>query len=176
MGPKVKSLFKGFKYITQIFVYKEQEMVIGNPTDVRHVAHVGFDSDSTNAPSWMRYYKSASDVTPASINGLTSVHSDDLGHSLETSWSSQDFNNKQGRRWQSISSCGNCMDSSRCDQIPTPSKKKKKRKKVKASSPVMSSSSSRTSFATALEEPNETSNRLPIASYEEQATRPSLIC
>ncbi|KAG0481818.1 hypothetical protein HPP92_009902 [Vanilla planifolia] len=46
MGPKVKSLFKGFKYITQIFVYKEQEMVIGNPTDVRHVAHVGFDSDS----------------------------------------------------------------------------------------------------------------------------------
>ncbi|KAK8967968.1 hypothetical protein KSP40_PGU009317 [Platanthera guangdongensis] len=53
MAPKVKGLFKGFKYITQIFgnVVKEPVMEIGYPTDVRHVAHIGFDCDSAHAPS-----------------------------------------------------------------------------------------------------------------------------
>lgn len=30
-------------------------MEIGYPTDVRHVAHIGWDSGSTNAPSWVYY-------------------------------------------------------------------------------------------------------------------------
>jgi hypothetical protein len=32
---------------------KEQEMQIGLPTDVKHVAHIGWDGPSANAPSWV---------------------------------------------------------------------------------------------------------------------------
>ncbi|KAK2658297.1 hypothetical protein Ddye_004830 [Dipteronia dyeriana] len=45
-------LFKGFKIISQIFVYKEEmedmdkEMEIGFPTDVKHVTHIGLDGSS----------------------------------------------------------------------------------------------------------------------------------
>ncbi|GMI84567.1 ROP-interactive CRIB motif-containing protein 4 [Hibiscus trionum] len=49
-------LFKGFKTFSQLFVYKE-EMEIGLPTDVKHVAHVGLDesewsSGSRSMGSW----------------------------------------------------------------------------------------------------------------------------
>ncbi|PNY14542.1 CRIB domain-containing protein RIC7-like, partial [Trifolium pratense] len=38
---------------------KEDEIQIGFPTDVKHVAHIGSDDPSANAPSWMNEYKSA---------------------------------------------------------------------------------------------------------------------
>ncbi|MFQ6664522.1 hypothetical protein Gotur_031604 [Gossypium turneri] len=54
----IKGICKGFKYISNIFarvivvvVVKEREMEIGNPTDVKHVAHIGLDSSSDTAPS-----------------------------------------------------------------------------------------------------------------------------
>lgn len=37
---------------------KEQEMQIGFPTDVKHVAHIGSDGPATSTPSWVRSYKS----------------------------------------------------------------------------------------------------------------------
>ncbi|KAK3229482.1 hypothetical protein Dsin_001363 [Dipteronia sinensis] len=46
-------LFKGFKTISQLFVYKdemeemEKEMEIGFPTDVKHVTHIGLDGSSS---------------------------------------------------------------------------------------------------------------------------------
>ncbi|KAK4835422.1 hypothetical protein QYF36_009561 [Acer negundo] len=46
-------LFKGFKTISQLFVYKEEmeemekEMEIGFPTDVKHVTHIGLDGSSS---------------------------------------------------------------------------------------------------------------------------------
>ncbi|OIW07204.1 hypothetical protein TanjilG_17752 [Lupinus angustifolius] len=57
MSTKVKGIFKGFKYISQIFDEKEDEIQIGFPTDVKHVAHIGSDDPSANAPSWMNEYK-----------------------------------------------------------------------------------------------------------------------
>ena len=33
---------------------KEPEMQIGYPTDVKHVAHIGWDGPSINSPSWVR--------------------------------------------------------------------------------------------------------------------------
>lgn len=33
---------------------KEQDMQIGYPTDVKHVAHIGWDGPSVNSPSWVR--------------------------------------------------------------------------------------------------------------------------
>nr|AAQ05795.1 desiccation-associated protein [Lilium longiflorum]ABC88422.1 LLP12-2 [Lilium longiflorum] len=62
MGTKMKGLLKGLRYISQIFEGedKEPEMEIGFPTDVKHVAHIGWDGPSVNnAPSWMTEYKSA---------------------------------------------------------------------------------------------------------------------
>ncbi|XP_020263793.1 CRIB domain-containing protein RIC6-like [Asparagus officinalis] len=58
---KVKGgLRKGLKYISNIFEQeKEQEMVIGHPTDVKHVAHIGFDGPAVNNPTWMTEYHSA---------------------------------------------------------------------------------------------------------------------
>ncbi|KAL7177631.1 hypothetical protein ACSBR2_030901 [Camellia fascicularis] len=36
---------------------KEEEIEIGFPTDVKHVAHIGMDGPSANTPSWMNEYK-----------------------------------------------------------------------------------------------------------------------
>lgn len=35
-------------------VVKEEEIQIGLPTDVKHVAHIGLDGPSGSAPSWVR--------------------------------------------------------------------------------------------------------------------------
>lgn len=32
---------------------KEEEIQIGFPTDVKHVAHIGWDGPSANGPSWV---------------------------------------------------------------------------------------------------------------------------
>ncbi|CAL0328099.1 unnamed protein product [Lupinus luteus] len=58
MSTKVKGLLKGLRYISQIFDEKEEEIQIGFPTDVKHVAHIGSDDPSANAPTWMNEYKS----------------------------------------------------------------------------------------------------------------------
>ncbi|KAK7393709.1 hypothetical protein VNO78_22273 [Psophocarpus tetragonolobus] len=57
MSTKVKGLLKGLRYISNIFDEKEEEFHIGLPTDVKHVAHIGSDDPSANAPSWMTEYK-----------------------------------------------------------------------------------------------------------------------
>ncbi|XP_052489423.1 CRIB domain-containing protein RIC7 [Gossypium raimondii] len=61
----MKGLLKGFRYITQLFENgvnfnfaesdKEPEMQIGMPTDVKHVAHIGWDGPSAvnSTPSWV---------------------------------------------------------------------------------------------------------------------------
>ncbi|QCE06731.1 CRIB domain-containing protein RIC6-like [Vigna unguiculata] len=62
-GGKVKGILKGFRYFTQIFESeKEQEIQIGLPTDVKHVAHIGWDGPSVNSPSWMTEFKTSPSV------------------------------------------------------------------------------------------------------------------
>lgn len=57
---KMKGLLKGLRYISQIFGdAKEPEMQIGKPTDVKHVAHIGWDNASVTAPSWMDEFKAS---------------------------------------------------------------------------------------------------------------------
>ncbi|KAI3800309.1 hypothetical protein L1987_28396 [Smallanthus sonchifolius] len=89
MGTKIKGVFKGFKFISHIFVMKEREMEIGYPTDVKHLAHIGWDGSSGNAPSWMNEFKIAPDFASTSIGNS--------GSALST-WSSQDFGEAMGRR------------------------------------------------------------------------------
>ncbi|CAN0885887.1 CRIB domain-containing protein RIC5 [Linum grandiflorum] len=55
----VKGLLKGLRYISQIFDddEKEPEMQIGNPTDVKHVAHIGWDGNTDGPPTWMNGFQ-----------------------------------------------------------------------------------------------------------------------
>ncbi|XP_074569468.1 CRIB domain-containing protein RIC6-like [Curcuma longa] len=60
MGTLVKKGFlKPIRYISQIFEQKEEEMQIGLPTDVKHVAHIGCDGPNSVDASWMKNYHSA---------------------------------------------------------------------------------------------------------------------
>ncbi|GAA0149426.1 hypothetical protein LIER_08601 [Lithospermum erythrorhizon] len=60
MGSRVKGLLKGLRCISQIFdEEKEAEMKIGIPTDVKHVAHIGWDGPSADSPSWMKSFESS---------------------------------------------------------------------------------------------------------------------
>ncbi|PHT46556.1 CRIB domain-containing protein RIC6 [Capsicum baccatum] len=88
MATKVKGLLKGLRYISQIFdEEKEKEIKIGFPTDVKHVAHIGWDGPSTDNPSWMKefngpgQFQSAPLLPPAANNP-------------EIQWASQDSNRR----------------------------------------------------------------------------------
>ncbi|XAR53771.1 hypothetical protein NMG60_11022452 [Bertholletia excelsa] len=61
-------IYKGIKYISQIFGTKDREIEIGLPTDVKHVAHIGLDGPCTGAPSWMNEFKATSDFPATSID------------------------------------------------------------------------------------------------------------
>ncbi|CAO1940712.1 unnamed protein product [Urochloa humidicola] len=73
----VARLLRGFKNLSQIFaVYdenddeeEEREMVIGLPTDVKHVAHIGWDgstSTTTSLRSWNRAAPAAAAASSSS--------------------------------------------------------------------------------------------------------------
>ncbi|KAK6123991.1 hypothetical protein DH2020_042274 [Rehmannia glutinosa] len=106
---------------------EEREMEIGYPTDVKHVAHIGWDGPSGSAPTWMNEFKTGPDFAATSIGNSGSALSP---------WSSQDFGDSM--RQQSGSEMFK-------DTPPTefpPIKKKQKRKKVKSTSSPKSNSGS----------------------------------
>uniref|UniRef100_A0A7N0TLC2 CRIB domain-containing protein n=1 Tax=Kalanchoe fedtschenkoi TaxID=63787 RepID=A0A7N0TLC2_KALFE len=56
----VKGLLKGLRYISKVFDDEQDEpdMQIGYPTDVKHVAHIGWDGPENNSgPTWMNDFK-----------------------------------------------------------------------------------------------------------------------
>ncbi|KAL3828068.1 hypothetical protein ACJIZ3_016870 [Penstemon smallii] len=71
MTTKMKGLLKGLRYISQIFdEEKEAEIQIGYPTDVKHVAHIGWDGGpSVDSPSWMKDFKSPTHSAPLDSPG-----------------------------------------------------------------------------------------------------------
>ncbi|KAK9287585.1 hypothetical protein L1049_016020 [Liquidambar formosana] len=75
MTTKMKGLLKGLRYISQIFdnVDKEPEMQIGLPTDVKHVAHIGWDGLSVNTPSWMNEFNTNPELSSGSLNSISEV-------------------------------------------------------------------------------------------------------
>ncbi|KAL7103009.1 hypothetical protein ACP275_08G153700 [Erythranthe tilingii] len=124
MGTKMKGIYKGFKYtLSQIFVVKDREMEIGGPTDVKHVAHIGWEGPSGSAPTWMNEFRAGQDFAATSIGNSGSALSP---------WSSQDFGD-QSMRQQSESE----MPSTEHPRT----KKKEKIKKPKSSSSPKSGAS-----------------------------------
>ncbi|XP_059623958.1 CRIB domain-containing protein RIC10-like isoform X2 [Cornus florida] len=137
MAMKIKGICKGFKYISQIFVVKEREMEIGYPTDVKHVAHIGWDGHSGSAPSWMNEFRTDPDFATTSIGNVNETRGP--GSALST-WSSQDFDQMERQP---------VFETSK-DMLPTdlpniPKKQKRKKTKSSNSSPKSSSSTSRSS-------------------------------
>ncbi|XXG89682.1 hypothetical protein AAC387_Pa12g1626 [Persea americana] len=67
MTTKMKGLLKGLRCISQIFEPndKEEEMQIGCPTDVKHVAHIGWDGPTVNRPAWMSGFKQVPELASA---------------------------------------------------------------------------------------------------------------
>lgn len=108
-------------------------MEIGYPTDVKHVAHIGWDGPSGSAPSWMNEFNVASDFAATSIGNMTGTRGTS---SAISTWSSQDF---ESMDQQPVSE----MLKDITPNIP----KKHKRKKNKSTSSPKSSSSSRSSRA-----------------------------
>ncbi|XP_010475033.1 PREDICTED: CRIB domain-containing protein RIC8-like [Camelina sativa] len=86
----MKGLFKGLRFISQIFENeKEPEMQIGTPTDVKHVAHIGWDGGSAdqNPPSWMNDFKVSGGYSSAPLGNIkedASCISEDSTRSRDT--------------------------------------------------------------------------------------------
>ncbi|CAM0911069.1 unnamed protein product [Alopecurus aequalis] len=140
MAYKMKGVFKGLKIISQIFVVKEQEMEIGYPTDVKHVAHIGWDSPTGSAatspnPSWMNDMKGSPDF--ASLNNF--------GPSTGTSWTSQDFDQPRDIPPYGILPENSGQEATPHPDIPKPPRKTRRKKSSKNSSPSASARSSRSS-------------------------------
>ncbi|OIT02936.1 PREDICTED: CRIB domain-containing protein RIC6-like [Nicotiana attenuata] len=90
MSTKVKGLLKGLHYISQIFdEEKEKEMQIGFPTDVKHVAHIGWDGPSTDNPSWMKEFNG-----PGQFQSAPLVPPGDHKENPEIKWVSEDSNRR----------------------------------------------------------------------------------
>ncbi|XP_015581245.1 CRIB domain-containing protein RIC7 [Ricinus communis] len=96
---KMKGLLKGLRYISQIFDNeKEPEMQIGYPTDVKHVAHIGWDGPSVTSPSWMNEFK-------APAGGFSSAPLNSNGEPKEDNsitWVSEDSSSRRGSRSRGI--------------------------------------------------------------------------
>nr|GEY78508.1 CRIB domain-containing protein RIC10-like [Tanacetum cinerariifolium] len=107
-------------------------MEIGYPTDVKHVAHIGWDGSSGSAPAWMNEFKTAPDFAATSIGNPGSAMS---------TWSSQDFGEAMGRR--PSNDVLNDLPPTDLPNIP----KKQRRKKSKSICSPKKSSSSRSSRA-----------------------------
>jgi hypothetical protein len=44
---------KAVKVVSQLFVWRDNDLDIGYPTDVKHVAHIGWDGPSIDGPGWV---------------------------------------------------------------------------------------------------------------------------
>lgn len=91
----MKGLLKGLRYISQIFEKEdeeeeEEEMQIGFPTDVKHVAHIGWDGPAVSSPSWMNEFKGTPE---AASNPLNPVKQKERSGSKSPS---QDYNSTSG--------------------------------------------------------------------------------
>ncbi|CAH9082338.1 unnamed protein product [Cuscuta europaea] len=149
----MKGSFKaGFKYISNIFVKdREIEIEIGGPTDVKHVAHIGWDGQAGNAPTWMNEFKAGPEfMSPKTGNSA---------HGL-SQWSSQDI--EDSMTLQSGSDICNEITQSR--EVPC-GVKKQKRKKLKSSTSSTSRSTRSMKTKMKLPEDDPKPMKIEVATY-----------
>ncbi|CAM8975132.1 hypothetical protein QQ045_029443 [Rhodiola kirilowii] len=117
----MKGFYKGVKYISQIFVVKEQEfeLEIGYPTDVKHVAHIGADGLGGAPPSWMNEFKAGPDFSAPTLGSFKekkSIKSKDINQSSADSPTAQ----KKHRRRKSKSTTSSPKATSRHSRTSRP--------------------------------------------------------
>ncbi|XP_054800410.1 CRIB domain-containing protein RIC6-like [Prosopis cineraria] len=135
--PKVKGIFKGFRYITQMFDNeKEPEMQIGLPTDVKHVAHIGWDGPSVNTPSWMNEFKSPSSYSSAPISLSGSIKITEPDNAIK--WISEDSRSTSslGRDVPELPKSSRRQSTGSVTDSPTREKSDKPRQSRKSSKPA----------------------------------------
>lgn len=113
---------------------KEREMEIGYPTDVKHVAHIGWDGPSGTAPSWMNEFKTAPEHFSAASFGDISDRRDSSSTAVTapTTWSSLDFDQAMLR--QQTSDFFGELPRTEIPNLPTKPKKKTRNFSPKSSS------------------------------------------
>ena len=52
MNARLTDYARPFEFII-VAGWRDQEMEIGYPTDVKHVAHIGWDGPSVGGPNWV---------------------------------------------------------------------------------------------------------------------------
>ncbi|KAF7840656.1 CRIB domain-containing protein RIC10 [Senna tora] len=112
-------------------------MDIGYPTDVKHVAHIGWDGPPGSGPSWMNEFKPAPNFSTSLGNIGTRREANPT--TPQTSWSTQDFD--EPKRSEPTSSNNSISSSSEIPHSHTTKKSRRKKTKL-TSSPTSSSSSS----------------------------------
>lgn len=142
--PKMKGIFKGFKYISQIFEEeKEDDIQIGFPTDVKHVAHIGWDGPAVETPSWMKEFSGSPGLHSAPLGPPTGEKGEP-----EIKWVSEDANTKRSNREKDLpdvpkssrrnqSGEGNCDSPKKRD--PTRAKQRRNHSKDSSEGSVRSS-------------------------------------
>ncbi|XP_042491684.1 CRIB domain-containing protein RIC9-like [Macadamia integrifolia] len=158
MATKLKGFYKGFKCFSQFFVMKEREIEIGYPTDVKHVAHIGWDSHSANAPGWMNEFKTSSDFSAMSLGSIGGET--DPSFVPISSWTSLDFD-------QSMFN-----DAAQPKDLPK-APKKHKRKKTKSTMSSPNSASSPLSSSSKAPKPKSSFAATVAATVAEMETTPT---
>ncbi|XP_010455805.1 PREDICTED: CRIB domain-containing protein RIC10-like [Camelina sativa] len=140
MSVKMKGIYKGFKCISQIFAVEKErdEIEIGFPTDVKHVAHIGWEGSSGSAPGWMSEFKVGAEVLSPRASSFSNARP---STSFFTS-SSTDFD--QGSSQRTISDT--LRDIPPVTPINLPKNNKKSSRRKKSASSASSPKSSRTSI------------------------------
>ncbi|EOA21735.1 hypothetical protein CARUB_v10002179mg [Capsella rubella] len=141
MSVKMKGIYKGFKCISQIFAVEKErdEIEIGFPTDVKHVAHIGWEGSSGSAPGWMSEFKVGAEVLSPRASSFSNARP---STSFFTS-SSTDFD--YGSSQRTISDTLRDIPPVTPIDLPKHNKKKSSRRK-KSSSSSTSPKSSRSSI------------------------------
>ncbi|KAH9313697.1 hypothetical protein KI387_022324 [Taxus chinensis] len=103
ISSKLQRLFKGLRALSQLFVYKEEEMQIGYPTDVKHVAHIGWDGSAGNCRSWIGELRGPSNRSSVNSNDESELEQPRCSSWIEDapslpSWNAQDLLGSLGIR------------------------------------------------------------------------------
>ncbi|XP_006657657.2 CRIB domain-containing protein RIC7-like [Oryza brachyantha] len=138
-----KGILRPFRYISNMMDGKDaQEMQIGFPTDVKHVAHIGWDGPSVpnnnnaaGAPTWMKDYHSA----PLDS---ASFRSDRGGSAASNPWASQEIVVDGGSlgdtSFRETQSEAGSMDITAGDSPPSPNTRRSRRHRSRGSAATSS--------------------------------------
>ncbi|XP_076935162.1 uncharacterized protein LOC143601720 [Bidens hawaiensis] len=108
---KVKGIFKSLRYFSQaIEDEKKQDIQIGGPTDVKHVAHYGCDGSSEESPSWMRGFGTNPECQSASSGVSKGLSDDPKGGSEDQRMSRKESKEKLKSRHRGHCSVENAPD------------------------------------------------------------------